>query len=156
VGTAGIARIDTEIMRKQIQGALRQGVIEGQSVQQLTTKIRQYMGAEYGKPAKAITYNARRVARTEMARAYSAGHQAYGKSVDFIIGERWHVNSIGKWPCAECEPLEGQEYLYDKGEQRPPQPKHPLCRCYSVYLYSKDLFTKDELATLGGIIKAGG
>jgi len=49
----------TQEMARQIQSALRQGVIESQSVQQLTTKIRQYMGAEYGKPAKAITYNAR-------------------------------------------------------------------------------------------------
>ena len=143
----------TAELTKQIQSALQMGLIDQKTIGQLTTEIRQYMGAEYGKPAKKITYRAQTIARTEMSRAYQAGHEAYGRSTDFIVGEKWHVNPMAIWPCEVCEPLEGMEYYYDKGEQMPSIPRHPRCRCYSTYLYAKELFTKEEMSGLKGLVK---
>jgi len=142
-----------EVLR-QIQSALQLGLIEQQTIGQLTTKIRQYLGAEFRRPAKGITYKAQRIARTEMSRAYSAGHSAMGKSTDFCTGEVWHVNPMGKWPCSECEGLEGTEYDYEKGPEMPMLPKHPLCRCFTSYLYRKELFSEDELKQLKGLVKS--
>lgn len=142
----------TAELTRQIQSALQMGLIDQKTTGQLTTQIRQFLGAEYGKPAVKITQRAQTIARTEMARAYSAGHEAYGRSTDFIIGEKWHVNPKGIWPCSQCEPLEGREYYYDKGESMPPLPRHPRCVCYSTYLYSKQLFTKEEMGRLRGMV----
>lgn len=111
-----------EVVR-QIQSALQMGLIEQKTVGELTTQIRKYLGAEPRKPAVAITKKAQRIARTEMQRAYSAGHEAYGRSVDFIVGETWHVNPGA---CEECEELDGKEYYYEKGEEIP-QLLHPNC-----------------------------
>lgn len=139
----------TAELTRQIQSALQMGLIDQKTTGQLVTQIRQYMGAEFGKPAKKITYRAQTIARTEMARAYSAGHTAYGKSTDFIIGETWHVNPMGIWPCERCEEKDGNEYYYP---DMPPLPLHPRCHCYSTYLYRKELFTKEEMEKLRGMV----
>jgi len=138
---------DTVAATRQIQNRLQQGLIQADTIQKLTTDIRQMIGAEFGKPAKGLTYKAQRIARTEMARAFQMGHYSFGQSTDWIIGERWMVNSIGPWPCPECAEREGREYYYAKGE-RAEIPLHPLCRCFTTYLYRKDLFTKEELERL--------
>jgi len=135
---------DTIQALRQIQGRLRLGLIQGDTIGKLTTDIRQMIGAEFRKPNRALTYKAERIARTEMARAYQTGHHAYGKSVDWIIGERYLTNPIGPWPCPECAELDGHEYYFSRGEAAP-IPKHPQCRCYSTHIFRQDIFTKEEL-----------
>jgi len=138
---------DTVQALKQIQSRLQLGLIQGDTVGKLTTDIRQMIGAERGKPAKGLTAKARRIARTEGARSFEAGHTAYGKSTDWIIGERHRVNPVGPWPCSICEPLEGNEYYYDKGESAG-NPQHPNGRCYTTYIYRSDLFTPAEITQM--------
>jgi len=146
---------DTVLALKQIQSRLQLGLIQGDTIGKLTTDIRQMIGAEFGVTAKGLTYKARRIAITEMGRSFSAGHTAFGQSNrDMIIGEKWNVNPMGEWPCAECEALEGKEYYYSQGES-PPLPKHPLCKCYSTYIYRQNLFTKDELGKLKREVRGG-
>ena len=123
--------------RRQIQAALRQGLIEQKTVGQLTTQIRQYIGAEFRKPNKALTYKAQRIARTEMARAYAGGHTAYGKSNDWVIGERWHFSYMGPWPCAQCESVavENEDFYYKDGG--PPNiPVHPQSYSEDTEVYT--------------------
>ncbi len=142
--------------RRQIQAALRQGLIEGRTVGQLTTQIRQYMGAEYGKPNTALTYKSQRIARTEMARAYAQGHTAYGKSTDWVIGERWHFTFMGPWPCAQCESVavENEDFYYKDGGP-PNLPVHPQSYSEDTEVYTdrgwvffKDLKNDEQILSL--------
>jgi len=142
-----LSDMDTVQALKQIQSRLQLGLIQGDTVGKLTTDIRQMIGAKWGKPAKGLTYKAQRIARTEMARGFEGGHRAYGQSTDWIIGERYHTNPMGKYPCDLCEPLEGREYYYDKGEYAP-IPRHANCKCFSTYLYRQELFTPAEISQM--------
>jgi len=146
---------DTIQALKQIQSRLQLGLIQGDTIGKLTTDIRQLIGAEFGVPAKGLTFKARRIAITESGRAFSAGHTAFGRSTDWITGERWNVNPIGEWPCSECEALEGKEYYYKSGEERPQLPLHPLCYDKDTEIYTdegwklfKEVVRGEEVLTL--------
>jgi len=145
---------DTVQALRQIQARLQLGLIRGDTIGKLTTDIRQLIGATFGKPDVGLTAKAKRIARTEMARAFSAGHTAFGKSTDWIIGERWHTNPMAPWPCPQCEAMEGKEFYYSRGES-PPLPLHPMCYHKDTEVYTnegwkffKDLQGNEEILSL--------
>lgn len=90
-----------------------------------------------------VHYKANRVVRTELARAYAGGHTAYGQACDFVIGEK---HNIQMGACEECIALIDKEYIFADGDFF--EIVHPFCHCYPTYIYSKKLFTDEELTRL--------
>jgi SPP1 gp7 family putative phage head morphogenesis protein len=83
---------------------------------------------------KTTRYEAERIARTELSRAYEWSRYEYYKkyaeknNVKVIV--RWYTRKDGKC-CAKCQALEGKEWDIDKVPVKPPL--HPNCRCSLGY-----------------------
>lgn len=69
--------------------------------------------------------NAMRLARTEMARAYTEGTIRYMKQKEWVDGVIWRTASGN--PCPMCADLDGSFFLKD---EPPGCPAHPNCFCY--------------------------
>ena len=80
--------------------------------------------------------NAMRLARTELARAYSEGTLRYGQTKPWIDGSIWRIGSGN--PCPHCEDLAGT--FFPKGSEEG-IPLHPNCMCYwELHVNEKLLF----------------
>jgi len=82
---------------------------------------------------KKLDYNATRVARTEIQRAYRTSYVEQAKSLPFVKGIKWN-RSRTEYDCSVCENLAIAD-LYDLGPGIYPPDKvpivpHPHCRCY--------------------------
>jgi len=82
---------------------------------------------------KKLDYNATRVARTEIQRAYRTSYVEQAKSLTFVKGIKWN-RSRTEYDCSVCENLATAD-LYDLGPGAYPADKvptmpHPHCRCY--------------------------
>lgn len=88
--------------------------------------IRKYM-------KKRMKYNATRVARTEIQRAYRMSYIEQAKKLSFVEGIKWN-RSLTEFDCAICDQLANQD-LYGLGPgvypaaEAPVMP-HPHCRCH--------------------------
>jgi hypothetical protein len=88
--------------------------------------IRKYM-------KKRMKYNATRVARTEIQRAYRMSYIEQAKKLSFVEGIKWN-RSLTEFDCAICDQLANQD-LYGLGPgvypaaETPVMP-HPHCRCH--------------------------
>ncbi len=128
-----------------IKRRLDLAMVNGEAWGPVARDVRKIMLEKRGAVAlKGLNFKANRVTRTEMARAFSGGHTSYGRSCDFIIGEVQHVQAGA---CEVCSGMDGREYIFGKGESF--QIVHPHGKCYTTYLFRKNLFTKDELLQLG-------
>lgn len=137
---------DTE---KRIRGRITTGVALGESVDKVARDCKQYLirpddrfhrvrkdgKLVLSKPMKKFHpgrgvyrssfQNARRLARTEMARAYHEGMIRYMKRKTWIDGGIWRLGGGGPWKC-ECPSLNGR--FFKKGEF--PGLQHVSCMCY--------------------------
>ncbi len=82
---------------------------------------------------KKLDYNATRVARTEIQRAYRTSYVEQAKSLSFVKGIKWN-RSRTEYDCSVCEKLARAD-LYDLGPgvypaDKVPTMPHPHCRCY--------------------------
>lgn len=125
---------------KQIRASLSQGVLEGESTNQMRARVENVMGS-------ASTMRADRIARTEVTRAQGYGDiQAWTQS-GVVTGKEW-ITAEDETTCAFCASLDGQTWglstnIFDKGDSLtidgqtqsynyddvPSPPLHVNCRC---------------------------
>jgi len=123
---------------KAIRNRIQMAVLSGESSARLSLDIRKYLvqpktlrGTEKAlyHPGmgvyKSAYKNAMRVARTEMARAYTEGTFRYANQKDWIKGYIWKIG--GGNPCPICS--DSAETYWEKADP-PPIPAHPQCKCY--------------------------
>lgn len=119
---AGIAS-DAGI-RSALKRAILKAAIEGHGYEKMT----QNLLAEAVSQGQAIT---RREAIT-LARTYAqtanveAQKAVYAKNSDVVYAQKW-VSVLDNRVCPRCASLDGA--IYKNGEQMPPVPLHPRCRC---------------------------
>jgi hypothetical protein len=82
---------------------------------------------------KKLDYNATRVARTEIQRAYRTSYLDQAKKLPFVKGVKWN-RSRTEYYCAICENLATAD-LYGLGPgvypaDKAPKIPHPHCRCF--------------------------
>jgi len=82
---------------------------------------------------KKLNYNATRVARTEIQRAYRTSYVEQAKSLPFVKGIKWN-RSRTEYDCSVCHNLATAD-LYGLGPgvyppDKAPTMPHPHCRCY--------------------------
>lgn len=92
---------------------------------------------------KKLDYNATRVARTEIQRAYRESYLEQAKKLPFVQGVKWN-RSRSEYDCSICHNLATRD-LYNLGPGIYPADKipvipHPHCRCY----YSTALMPLNE------------
>lgn len=126
-----------------IKRRLDLAMITGEAWAPVSRDVRRIILEKRGMAITGLHHKADRIVRTELVRAYAGGHTAYGEACDFVVGERHNVQAGA---CEECLDLAGKEYLFREGERF--EIVHPHCHCYPTYIFSKNLFTKEELARL--------
>jgi hypothetical protein len=90
--------------------------------------------------AEKARYNAERIARTEMARAYSQGVYAEAKADEDVIGIKYLLSA--RHPDPDICDFHTSANLFGLGpgcyplEHLPEYPFHPHCMCNTVYVYS--------------------
>jgi hypothetical protein len=82
---------------------------------------------------KKLDYNATRVARTEIQRAYRTSYLDQAKKLPFVKGVKWN-RSRTEYDCSICENLATAD-LYGLGPgvypaDKAPTIPHPHCRCF--------------------------
>lgn len=125
--------------QKQMIRIVNSGIAEGKSAQKISRQLRQYLQQperRYGKalknyrPGRGIYRspykNAMRLARTEMARAWTEGTIRYAQRKTWIDGYIWRRGSVLDCSTGEC-PANADKF-YPKGEE-PELPPHPNCLC---------------------------
>ena len=113
------------------ESVIKMGVIQRKSWGEVVTDLRQNAwGLEPYQRATSITYKARRLARTELARSRALAIREFVDSDPDMIGVRI---SFGGGPCPSgiCYDLVGEYYKdgSDRGWPPPDLPAHPNCRC---------------------------
>lgn len=117
-------------IKRRLDMALVTGAPWGKVAREVRTILREKSGL----PTSGLHYKAQRIVRTELVRAFAAGHSAYGQACEFVIGETFHTN-MGA--CIECEPKDGQTFIYSK-DGVPTIPLHPHCFASDTEVYTKD------------------
>ena len=142
---------------KLLRSKIQQAVLTGQSAAGLSREIRGFLAeprklfrsrrvdgklvlskaAEEYHPGIGVyrsSYkNAIRLARTELAEAYTEGTFRYAKQKDWIKGYIWRVAS-GE-PCPICQDYHGSFFPKD---EYPPLPAHPFCYCYAEMVIDEE------------------
>lgn len=111
-----VTRLEDKMVER-IMASISEGVSKGETIQQLTARVRDSTGMER---ARAET-----IARTETVRIFNEAA---------ISRYTQHGVEMVEWITAGdedvdeniCQPLEGQRFLIGR---QPPNPAHPRCRC---------------------------
>ena len=116
--------------RKLIEGALRMGQVEGQTVQQIARRIRGTRAANY---EDGILAGPRRqiesLVRTSLNHASSVSRErTYAENSDLISGVQW-VSTLDDRTTLICAELDGKVFPIDEG---PRPPAHFSCRSTTV------------------------
>lgn len=116
----------TEDLRTEIRSTILQGIIQGQSIPQISRQLTQGTALQRGAFRKVET-RATVIARTETIRAFSQGtqwqFQAHGiRLVAWMTAKDDRV-------CRWCGPLDDQTFPLNRLPGGGP-PVHPQCRCY--------------------------
>ncbi len=94
-------------------------------------------------------YNAERIARTEIARAYGAGEDLAQTQDTDVIAERILLSS--RHPEPDICNFHAQADLYGMGpgvypvNRKPPYPFHPHCMCIKVRVYKGEVEPSDKM-----------
>ena len=104
-----------------IRNAINTGIIQGQGVDTVALQITRFVN-----PASKVNklFAARRLARTEMKRAYKEGQIRYAMERKWIEEGVWRLGNIDA--CPDCVALSDQ--TYPKAEI--PIDPHPQCLCW--------------------------
>jgi hypothetical protein len=99
-------------------------------------------------------YNAERIARTEMARAYGVGKQTQANEDPDVIGLKWNLST--RHPQYDICDFNAKADLYDAGagvypkDQFPQFPAHPHCLCVITEVYGEEQLTFRKDVQEGG------
>lgn len=129
-----------QTLEADIRAKVREGLEAGGSVTDIAEKVKETIGEQAG-------YKAEQIARTETARAYTAGQQGSWSDVEVVKGVEWLLSAN---PCPVCEAMsakgvvtkgapfwpvgdtvvgsDGKVYVNDYAPVYGP-PAHPGCRC---------------------------
>lgn len=124
--------------RQQLDAYLDAGVREGRGALQMSRELEQFLrpdrrnlrtSAPYGTSA---SYDAMRLARSEITRAHGAAHEVSAAMNPFVAGEKWNLSPRHPKPDVCDDRARGGpngDGVYPIGE-RPSYPPHPHCLCY--------------------------
>jgi len=85
-----------------------------------------------------VSYDAMRLARTEISRAHAQAHEASARANPFVVALRWRLSP--QHPCCDvCDTLDGKEFPLD---DLPALPAHPQCLCRWENVMTED---RDEI-----------
>lgn len=117
---------------RMLRDAIRLGVVEGQTIQEMARRVRGTRGANYRDGIMAISRRrAEALVRTAVSHTTSAAREeTYLANADILRGEAW-IATLDASTCLSCQSLDGQEFELGKG---PRTPLHIACRCVRVPL----------------------
>lgn len=112
----------------KVQSAIRQAVIEGETVQQLTQRLRGTKAMSYTDGIlQASKHGAETLARTSVMHVANQAHLAvYKENADIIKGVQV-IATLDTRTCPVCGGLDGK--VFDDVDHMPTPPLHPNCRC---------------------------
>lgn len=115
---------------KRLQGAVQLGIVEGQTTQQIVTRIVGTKAAGYRDGIMEVTRRqATNLTRTAVNHvANSAREKLFEENDDLVGGVIW-VSTLDTRTCEVCMGYDGEEFEIDSG---PRPPAHPSCRCTTI------------------------
>lgn len=119
-----VDRAFDEGVRKALAQSLRESSVRGLGYQPMTKRALQ-AGLEAGAmiTRRQVITLARTYAQTANVEAQKA---VYEQNADIVYGRKW-VSVLDNRVCPRCAALDGK--IYQTGEEMPPVPLHPRCRC---------------------------
>lgn len=119
-------RLD-EAAQVQLERAIRRGLIEGQTTDQIVRAVRGTRSAGYADGVLATTTRqAEAIVRTAVIHASTQARQVFfEQNADIIKGLKW-VATLDSRTCPTCAALDGRVFPLDSG---PRPPAHANCRC---------------------------
>lgn len=80
------------------------------------------------------SYAARRLARTEVSRAFNEGSRQAAELNPFVVGVKWNLSGTHK-DADDCDAFahgssQGMEHGVYRADDAPAMPSHPHCRCF--------------------------
>lgn len=137
-------------MRSKLDAYLDEAINSGKSMEDMAREIQQYLipgrqlpvtSKPYGKNG---SFNAVRLARTEITAAYSRSGLIAARLNPFITGYKTR-RSVNGVPCNICDPIvNGGVYKLDDIEHA--VPNHPHCLCSMIWVVSDN--SKQEVENL--------
>jgi len=126
--------------RRKVDAMLEDGIARGRGSLKLSRDLERFLlpgrqlkrtKTPYGTDA---SYDAMRLARTEISRAAAQAHETAARANPFVVGLRWKLSP--QHPCCDiCDTYADKEYSFDDW---PTQPAHPHCLCYAENVIAKD------------------
>jgi len=126
--------------RRKIDAMLEDGIRKGRASRDMAKDLERFLApgrqlvrtkAPYGTDA---SYDAMRLARTEISRAAAQAHETAARANPFVEKLRWKLSP--QHPCCDiCDSYADKEYELDK---LPTQPAHPHCMCYWENVIAED------------------
>lgn len=116
-----------ESAQVRLERAIRQGLIEGQTTDQIVRAVRGTRSAGYADGILAInTRQAEAIVRSAVIHASVQARQAFfEQNADILRGVQW-VSTLDARTCTQCMYLDGRVYPLSSG---PRPPVHVNCRC---------------------------
>lgn len=131
-----VSRLDSSV-RKNLEGAIAQGIAEGLTVEEIAVKVRGVSDLSE-KSAMALV----RTAYTHVTNV--AANEVFKANGDVLYGVRW-VSVLDSRTTAICRSLDGQVFAAGEG---PRPPAHINCRSRVVPVFEKDEeFEREDYAT---------
>lgn len=111
---------------RRIEQQLRLGIVQGESIQQMVTRVRGTKAAKYEDGVLSVTKrNAETIVRTAVNHVSTAARQeTWNANKDILDGVRW-VSTLDGRTSSTCQGRDGHIYPVDSG---PRPPAHPGCR----------------------------
>lgn len=115
---------------RRLRDAIRLGVIQGETVDQIVRRIRGIKSLNYADGVMNIgRRGAEAMVRTAVAHTTTAARdELYAANADLIAAEQW-VSTLDTRTCPHCMALDGQKFAIGKGTRTP---AHIGCRCIRV------------------------
>lgn len=119
-------RLETDTKRR-LESAIRQGLVQGETVQQIVQRVRGTRAMSFRDGVLGITTRqAEAVVRSAVIHASTQARLVFfEQQADLLKGLQW-VSTLDSRTCPTCGALDGRVFPLDKGS-RPPA--HVNCRC---------------------------
>lgn len=146
----------------KITAAIRQGVVEGETVDQMTRRIRGTRANRYADGIMQTTRaNAETIARTSVMHVSNQAQMATYRDNSDLVGSVQFVATLDTRTCEECGPLDGKTWGLDEAGLVVP-PVHMNCRCLLIPVTKSwkelginlDDITPASRASMDGVVPA--
>lgn len=115
---------------RRVRDAVRMGVVQGETVDQIVRRIRGTKAQNYADGAMAISRRgAEAMVRTAVSHTTTVARgELYKANADIIAKEQW-VSTLDTRTCPQCQGLDGQTFEVGQGQMTP---VHIGCRCVRI------------------------